>query len=61
MTLHQVTVQGRRKQFNTSKYCWSHQACGHSSENYRSKKNGHKDTAIFANKIEGSLDVCHKS
>ena len=38
VTLHQVTVQGKRKQFNTSKCCWSHGSCAHSSENCRNKK-----------------------
>ena len=57
----QITVQGQRKRFKTSKYCWSHGACAYSSENCRNKKDGHKDTATFANKMGGSVDFCHKS
>ena len=32
VSLQQVTVQGNRKQFNTTKYCWSHSVCAHNSD-----------------------------
>ena len=39
---------------NTIKYCWSHGAFSHTSLDFNNKKTGHKDAAIFLNKMEGS-------
>ena len=52
VTLQQVTVNWKCKQFNTLKYCWTHGTCAY---------NGHKDTATFATKMGGSSDFFHKS
>ena len=56
----QNTVQGHHRRFNTSKYCWTHGACVHRSNICKNKKDGHKDTATFVNKMGESLDFCHK-
>lgn len=52
------TSRQRRNRTNTSHYCWSHGACAHSSARCRSKKEGHKDEATFANKMGGSTAYC---
>ena len=49
---------GYRKRRNTSKYCWSHGACAHSSADCNHKKRGHKNDAIFSNKMSGSTRFC---
>ena len=46
---------------NTSKYCWSHGACAHSSSECNDKKEGHKNNATFANKMGGSTAYCGAS
>ena len=46
----------RRK--NTSQYCWTHGACGHSSNTCRAKANGHQDTATLENRMGGSNAYC---
>ena len=43
---------------NTSKYCWSHGACSHSSKDCNSKRDGHQDNATFENKMGGSTYYC---
>ena len=47
-----------RPRTNTSKYCWSHGACAHTSQQCRSKKSGHRDDATFRNKLGGSTAYC---
>ena len=49
---------GYRKRKNTSKYCWTHGACAHSSKECSNKKAGHKDGATFSNKLGGSTRFC---
>ena len=49
---------GYRKRKNTTKYCWSHGACAHSSADCNNKKSGHQDEATFANKMGGSTRFC---
>ena len=46
--------QTYRPRRNTSKYFWSHGTCAHDSNEYKSKKPGHTDSAIFENKQGGS-------
>ena len=48
--------RGRR---TTSKYCWSHGACAHSSSECNAKKEGHRDDATFENKLGGSTAYCN--
>ena len=47
-----------RKRRNTSKYCWSHGACAHSSADCNNKKRGHQNDATFNNKMGGSTRFC---
>ena len=49
---------GYRKRKNTSKYCWSHGACAHSSADCNNKKRGHQDEATLKNKMGGSTRFC---
>ena len=42
----------------TSKYCWTHGACAHSSKDCRNRKDGHRDDATFANKLGGCTVFC---
>ena len=50
-----------RLRTNTSKYCWSHGAYAHTSQQCRSKKSGHRDDATFTNKLGGSTVYCNNS
>ena len=43
---------------NTSKYCWSHGACAHTSNQCRNPKLGHKWDATFADKKGGCTHFC---
>ena len=47
-----------RRRRNTSKYCWTHGACSHSSAECNNKREGHQDSATFANKQGGSTYYC---
>ena len=49
---------GRYSRTNTSKYCWSHGGCAHSSSECNAKKEGHKNNATFDNKMGGSTSFC---
>ena len=42
-----------------SKYCWTHGAWNHLSNNYKFKAEGHKDEATFQNWMGGSNEYCH--
>ena len=42
----------------TSQYCWTHVACSHSSAECNNKREGHQDSATFANKQGGSTYYC---
>ena len=46
---------------NTSKYCHTHGACSHKSSDCKKKKDGHKDSATFSNKMGGSTKFCRPS
>ena len=53
--------RGGRGQFqrtNTSRYCWTHGACGHDSSHCRFPAAGHRWEATFDNKLGGSLYYC---
>ena len=43
---------------NTTKYCWTHGACAHTSNECTSHAEGHKVTATFDNKMGGSTAYC---
>ena len=43
---------------NISKYCWTHEACAHSSSDCPDRAKGHKTTATFQDKMDGSLARC---
>jgi hypothetical protein len=43
---------------NTSMYCWSHGACGHTSATCFYKQQGHQDSATFQNTQGGSTNNC---
>ena len=43
----------------TDKYCWTHGACGHTSEQCRAKASGHQDTATLENRLGGSNAFCN--
>ena len=47
-----------RKRRNTSKYCFTHGACAHSSKDCRSPRADHKKEATFENKMGGSKKNC---
>jgi hypothetical protein len=49
---------GRSRQRNTSIYCWTHGACGHTSAACLAKLPGHQDAATFANKMAGNTLRC---
>ena len=55
------TNKRRYTRNNTSKYCWTHGACGHPGSESKNKKPGHKDEATFANKMGGSTFLCPPS
>ena len=46
------------KRNDTSKYCWSHGACSHSSKDCEKKKDCHKVDATFQNMMGGCTDYC---
>lgn len=48
-------------QVKTTKYCWTHGACAHTSRACRAKAEGHQDTATFTNKMSGSTQFCHRT
>ena len=52
------TTKRRYTRKDTSKYCWSHGACGHPGCECKNKKPGHKDEATFDNKMGGSTFLC---
>ena len=43
---------------NTSKYCWTHGACGHDSPGCQAKATGHKDDATLTDRKGGSNAYC---
>ena len=43
---------------NISFYCWSHGACAHPSAEYKIKRPGHQDAAMFENKRGGYTVYC---
>ena len=43
---------------NTSKYCWTHGACGHTSNQCKAKAPGHQETATFEDRQGGSKAHC---
>ena len=43
---------------NTSKYCWTHGACGHTSTQCNAKAAGHQETATFEDRKGGSNAHC---
>ena len=43
---------------DTSKYCWTHGACGHDSPNCNRQAIGHQTNATFENKLGGSKAHC---
>ena len=49
---------GNSKRTIINKYCWTHGACGHSSNQCYHRKTGHKPTATFKNKLGGSTAFC---
>ena len=49
----------RRRKKNTSKYCWTHEACAHDSMSCNNKAAGHKDNATFCNKYGDSTKFCN--
>ena len=50
-----------RRRRNTSKYCWTHGACSHGSAECKNKRDGHQDSATFANKQGGSTYYCQEA
>ena len=50
--------EGGKFRKNISKYCWTHGACAHSSSECPEPAKGHKVTASFQNKMDGSLARC---
>ena len=44
--------------YNTSKYCWTHGACNHDSNQCRAKAQGHQDSATLDNRKGGSNAFC---
>jgi hypothetical protein len=48
----------QRTRTNISKYCWTHGACTHSSQECKRKRTGHQDSATFENKMGGSTYYC---
>ena len=50
--------EGGKFRKNISKYCWTHGACAHSSSDCPEPAKGHKATASFQNKMDGSLARC---
>ena len=45
----------------TSKYCWTHGACAHSSKDCRNRQEGHREEATFSNKLGGSTAFCKQT
>ena len=43
-----------RRQRTTNKYCWTHGACGHTSNECRARSDGHQAAATFQNRMGGS-------
>ena len=42
----------------TSMYCWTHGGCAHAGSTCNDKAPGHKNEAIFNNKMDGSKAFC---
>ena len=38
-----------KRKWNQQKYCWTHGACNHNSQECRTKADGHQDSATFQN------------
>ena len=47
---------------HTSKFCWSHGICSHTSKDYKVKvcKEGYNECASFYHKMGGSTAYCQK-
>ena len=43
----------------TDKYCWTHGACGHESNQCNAKAHGHQDNATLENRMGGSNAFCN--
>ena len=50
--------KGKPTRTDTSKYCWTHSACGHDSASCRKRKEGHQMDAMFDDKKGGSTAYC---
>ena len=50
--------EGGKFRKNISKYCWTHRACVYSSSDCPDRAKGHKTTATFQDKMDGSLARC---
>ena len=50
--------EGGKHRRYTSKYCWTCGATNHKGSGCRFKKEGHKDSATFDNKMGGSTAFC---
>jgi hypothetical protein len=50
--------RGAYRARNTTMYCWTHGACGHTSNTCMYKTTGHQDTATFQNTQGGSTQNC---
>ena len=48
----------KRKRRVMEHYCWTHGAGNHKSSDCRNKKEGHKDSASFSNRMGGSKSYC---
>ena len=54
----QGQYRGYTTRVNKSKYCYTHGACAHDGKFCKKKRQGHKDSATFENKIGGSTAYC---
>ena len=58
---HNPFVQANQQQTerDTSRYCWTHGACAHTSNICRKPAQGHRYNATFQNKQNGNSYNCH--
>ena len=51
-------IKNHRKRWTIKKYCWTHGACNHNSDECELMAPGHKKEATFRNKIGGNVVFC---
>ena len=59
--LSSSSTRQHRPRTKTSNYFWSHGACSHATQQYRSKKSGHRNDVTVTSKLGGTTVYCNIS